>query len=114
MVPLAPCEVFSPEAFNSSSRMKIGVLTEFQPESAIPKVFVSKNSAALMCRRLTHERLSRGLIRALKLRAAHACDVVPRAYIPVKMPPREVPGCWFQLPQSDQWKIDHRTVSFLA
>jgi hypothetical protein len=29
-----------------------------------------------------------------------------------KLPPREIPGCWFQLPQSDTWKLQHRMVSF--
>lgn len=29
------------------------------------------------------------------------------------MPPREVNGTWFQMPQSDQWKIQHRTVKFM-
>lgn len=36
-----------------------------------------------------------------------------RHYVPVKMPPREVPGCYFQPPQSDAWRRDHRTVTFL-
>lgn len=30
-----------------------------------------------------------------------------------KLPPLEVPGVFFQPPQSDQWKIDHCTVSFV-
>ena len=38
---------------------------------------------------------------------------VPFRYIPAKMPPREIPNCYFQLPQSDTWRIDHRSVSFL-
>jgi len=33
------------------------------------------------------------------------------SYIPDKMPPREVPGVFFQPPQSDTWKIQHRTVT---
>lgn len=31
-----------------------------------------------------------------------------------KLPPREVPGVYFQLPQSEQWRKDHRTVTFMA
>ena len=31
-------------------------------------------------------------------------------YIPDRMPPREVPGVYFQEPRSDQWRKDHRTV----
>lgn len=31
-------------------------------------------------------------------------------YIPEKLPPREVPNCYFQLPKSDTWRLAHRTV----
>jgi hypothetical protein len=38
----------------------------------------------------------------------------PKVYIPAgTLPPREVPGCWFEMPQSDQWKLDHRKVTFM-
>lgn len=37
-----------------------------------------------------------------------------KLYIPEKLPPREVPGVFFQEPQSDTWRIQHRNVSFLA
>jgi hypothetical protein len=33
-----------------------------------------------------------------------------RLYIPVNMPPREVPGVYFRPPESDQWKLAHRNV----
>jgi len=39
--------------------------------------------------------------------------IVKRWYVPDRMPPREVPGVFFQIPQSDQWKRDHRTVTFM-
>lgn len=29
---------------------------------------------------------------------------------PGKMPPAEVENCFFQSPESDQWKLDHRNV----
>lgn len=31
-------------------------------------------------------------------------------YIPEGMPPREVPGVYFQAPKSDTWIIQHRTA----
>lgn len=34
-------------------------------------------------------------------------------YIPEKMPPREVNGTWFQHPQSETWRREHRTVTFM-
>lgn len=30
-------------------------------------------------------------------------------YIPDKLPPMEVPGVYFQEPQSDQWRKEHRS-----
>jgi len=32
-------------------------------------------------------------------------------YIPDKMPPREVPGTYFEEPQSATWRLAHRTVT---
>ncbi len=34
-------------------------------------------------------------------------------YIPEKMPPRDVPGVVFQPPQSESWRLAHRTVTFM-
>lgn len=41
------------------------------------------------------------------------CSRSDQRYIPEKLPPREAPGCFFQLPQSDQWKLDHRSFTFM-
>lgn len=38
---------------------------------------------------------------------------IPKNYIPEKLPPRDVPGVFFRPPQSDTWKIAHRTVTFM-
>ena len=48
--------------------MKVGVLTEVQSPSDQPKDFVSKNAANAMCRRLTHIRVSKFLIKAVAVR----------------------------------------------
>jgi len=37
-----------------------------------------------------------------------------KLYIPEKLPPREVPGCYFEEPKSDTWRLQHRNVAFLA
>jgi len=31
----------------------------------------------------------------------------------VKLPPREIPGVFFRPPQSDRWRMEHRTVTFM-
>jgi len=52
--------------------------------------------------------------REVKLAARTGGWIVAKSsYIPDKMPPREVPGCWYQLPQSPTWREQHRRVSFL-
>lgn len=38
---------------------------------------------------------------------------IPSNYIPEVLPPREVPGVYFQEPQSAQWREAHRMVQFL-
>ena len=98
---------------------RISVLDPHQPITAKPSRTVKKTVALLLIRRCMAERITHNLIRMLAARATAqtltALQVQPPAprYIPVKMPPREVPGCYFQLPQSDTWKLEHRSVSFM-
>lgn len=58
---------------------------------------------------------ARGAIKAhahaLRVRCAPKPDKTPRAA--GTLPPREVPGVFFQPPQSLQWKIAHRSVTFM-
>ena len=64
--------------------MKVGVLTETQSRTDKPTIFVSKNAAKCMCRRLTHVRISKGLIQAVHVRQfiaitrAESLPVVPK------------------------------------
>lgn len=93
--------------------VKIGVLTETQiPSVDKASCFVSKNAAFRMIRQGTHERAGRGFIRKLLSRKLNQPEGYRFAYIPEKMPPREVPNTYFQPPQSDTWRIQHRTVTF--
>ena len=85
---------------------------------------VKRSIAELLVRRLTHEPILGMVgdkvkligIKAKPLREFAPADVrlerpvAAKPYIPEKMPPREVPGCYFQPPQSIQWKLAHRTV----
>ena len=85
---------------------------------------VKRSVAELLIRRLTHEPILEMVgdkVKLVGIKAKRIRDVVatdPRLerdmsapiYIPEKMPPREVPGCYFQPPQSIQWKLAHRTV----
>lgn len=98
---------------------KIGVLDCHQPAHAQPSRFLKKTVASTLLRRNLAERLDYNLIRMRALRqetiilSAAQLQACRPNYIPVKMPPREVNGTWFQMPQSDQWKIQHRTVKFM-
>lgn len=48
--------------------MKVGILLESQAVTDTPRDFVSKSGAEAMCRRLTHVRVSKFLIKAVPLR----------------------------------------------
>jgi hypothetical protein len=71
---------------------------------------VSKTVAQLFVRRLLAEWVSRSVIQMLAVKPPHkAGDPSPR-YVPEKMPPLNVPGVWFEEPQSLTWKLQHRTA----
>ena len=80
-----------------------------------PNFRYPKSIALLMLRRGQADRIGPRLIK----RRAH-CDYVkppnpdttPQAA--GKLPPREVPGCFWQPPQSDTWRLEHRTVTFMV
>ena len=96
---------------------KIGILEHYQESSAAPATYVKRSVAALLLRRLLAVRISDHVIQRVKVKQADAMTVrMPieiRRYVPAKMPPREIPGVFFQEPQSDTWKREHRTVTFM-
>jgi hypothetical protein len=98
---------------------KIGVLDCHESVDAQPSNFIKKSIAEMHVRRLLADRIKPNLIRMRAIRSVDeilkAASFAPGrpAYIPEKMPPREVPGVFFELPKSDQWVIAHRTVSFM-
>lgn len=103
------------------SRMRISVYLKGEDHSAGPaKHECSRETAALVLCAVLASRVGQN---AIKLTTSDPWQVVKaivrrrpgweRRYIPEKLPPREVPGCYFQPPQSDTWRIDHRTVTFL-
>lgn len=98
---------------------KTGVLDCHQAIDAEPTHFIKKSVADMHVRRLAADRIRPNLIqmRAIKseaelLKASQFGPFRPQ-YIPEKMPSREVPGVFFELPKSDQWVIAHRTVTFM-
>lgn len=92
---------------------RFGVLDHNQRETDNPKEFYPKSIALQMLRRQQADRLGPRLIRrrphgSQTLKAEIPVDNSPRAA--GKLPPREVGGCFFQQPQSDSWRIQHKTV----
>ena len=72
-----------------------------------------KNSVAkLRVRQLLSEWVVFGaVIRQLAIRSTAAIAAhPPRAPFTGKMPPREVPNCYFREPESEQWRLAHRSV----
>lgn len=95
---------------------KVGRLKAGQLPTAEPYKRVKTSVADLLVRRLWCERLHKGLIRDLEIKPARKASdfVIAKQYIPEKMPPRDVPGCFFEEPQSDTWQLEHKTVTFMA
>jgi hypothetical protein len=90
---------------------KIGVLAHYQHPFEAPRSHVSKTVADFRVQNKTARRVSKLVIQMIE--GAIVCESqFHPTYIPEKMPPREVPGCFFQPPQSDTWKLQHRTVTF--
>ena len=108
--------------------MRIGILTSEQTSDCEPHHFVSKVTAGHFCDyfhngRRAVQRISKytlwirvnltfaklkALIRDFRDHAAPALSV--KRYIPTKMPPREVPNCFFEEPKSVTWRLAHRMV----
>lgn len=95
----------------------IGVLDYHQASTEIPKTFIPSDVAAELVRRLIAEQLSRRVIRVFGPESPFPvlkAQAPPREFHSAgTLPPGEVPGCYFQLPQSHTWKEQHRTVSFM-
>ena len=92
---------------------KIGLLDVHQAATDQPRTFLKKSVAMLMIRRQVAELVAHHTIRILPRTAYLKPDRPTHSFIPSKLPPREIPGCFFQLPQSDTWKLQHRQVRFM-
>lgn len=96
---------------------KVGILDFHQAAGELPRTFVKRDIACLMVDRMAAEHISQRVIRMFPRDSIFpAFRLQPRdaRYIPEKLPPREIPGCYFQPPQSDTWRIQHRTVTFAS
>ena len=92
---------------------RVGILDHRQPSEAKPRTFVKKEIASLLVARMAAEQISQRVIRMFAPDSIYPVLKRPQSrfgYIPAKMPPREVPGVWFQKPQSDRWKIEHAPI----
>ena len=94
----------------------VGVLAHNQPLTGKANTHVDRDVAYELLRRMVAEPITHKLIRMFPPESVFPAIRMfsgRKIYVPEKLPPREVPGCWFQLPQSDTWKREHRTVTFL-
>jgi hypothetical protein len=93
----------------------VGLLDYHQPITGKP-ILIPADVAEEMKRRLVAEKISKRLYRLFSPDSPFPQlkpSIFAQRFIPSKLPPREAPGCFFQLPQSDKWKRDHRTVNFM-
>lgn len=77
---------------------------------------IRKTAALCLIRQGIAEIIAHRVIRRRTQRLIVHCSArvqTPVIYIPEKMPPREIPNTFFQEPQSYQWQLDHRTVTFI-
>src|SRR6185369_14671230 len=96
--------------------MRIGILSPNQTLRDTPKRYVSKTVAALLVRRLLVERVTKHLIRELKIGSADSTISNSARFtkptpevIPTILPPREPEGLLLQYPHPDQssYAIQH-------
>jgi hypothetical protein len=93
---------------------RFGVLDHNQKDTDSPREWYDEAQALLMVTRQQATRLNRRLIRRCAPGSPYLkapLDMTPRPA--GKLPPREVPNCFFQPPQSWRWREDHRTVTFM-
>ncbi len=98
---------------------QVGVLAHYQPSDVKPSCHISRAIAKEMLRRLMAEPLTAKVIRMFPpdsifpvLKPLHPSVSPFHAAEP--LPPRDVPGVFFQRPQSEAWLLAHRTVTFMA
>jgi hypothetical protein len=95
---------------------KAGLLAHYQPLDVRPRTHILVEVAEIMVGRLVAERITRKLYRLLPpdspFPVAKFCPE-SRRYVPEKLPPREVNGTYFQAPQSETWRRQHRMVTFM-
>ena len=99
-----------------SAHMNIRVFRRGESPAKPAKLIVSKSTAERLFRTGRYAKLPTGALQELtaerrtpEQRLARISPT-PSHYIPQRMPPVDLPGLKFQEPQSDQWRIDHRTV----
>lgn len=99
--------------------MRISVYLKAQDHLAeVPRHECSRDIAFLViCAQFAH-RIGQN---AIQLTTIDPWKVVKDAvlrrsgwYIPENLPPVEVPGVWFEEPDSDTWRLQHRNVSFIT
>ncbi len=101
-------------AFVSPKMPQIAVLAHHQEAKSHRDTFVPRDIADLLVERMVAERLSQGLIRMFPPDSIFPVQKFVTLPLPWdgKLPPRDVPGVYFQEPQSVRWQIEHRTVVF--
>ena|SRR6185437_10378631 len=95
---------------------KVRLLDHNQGLDETPREYLRKSVVLALVRRAQADWIVRNVLAKRREPRAepHAMlpiePVVCRPYIPEKMPPLNVPGVWFEEPQSVTWKIQHRTA----
>lgn len=97
---------------------QVGVLAHYQPLDVKPSCHIPRAIAKEILRRLMAEPVTAKVIRMFPPDSTFPVlkplqPSVSPFHAAEPLPPREVPNCYFQLPQSDTWRIQHRTVSFM-
>lgn len=95
---------------------RIAVLDCHQFATDAAATYVPKSVASLLVQRGQAERLAGNMIRMFPVQcnAKKASDFrATQTYIPTVLPPRELPGIFWQEPQSDQWQLDHGSAQHI-
>ena len=97
--------------------MNIRVFRRGERTDKPAKLIVSKSTAERLMRTGRYAKLPSGAIQEVTaqkrlpaLDTPRKIAIGPSPYRPERMPPVDLPGLRFQEPQSDQWRIDHRSV----
>lgn len=96
--------------------LKYAILKCDQHPSGKPARLVNKAHALILIRRNTVEIVGKLLLRERPLLQFDPSSKIgkptlDRCYIPEKLPSHEIPGCYFQEPDSATWREQHRMIS---